>query len=70
MIQIAVIVLSILLIVIGIKGFTPSGLQFSQNTVLKGRSGMIVGAICIAAGIGLIPMLLLFFVMFSSWLGN
>jgi hypothetical protein len=70
MIQIALVVLSILLIVIGIKGFTPAGLQFSKNTVLKGRNGKIVGAICIALGIALIPLFLFFFVFYSSLLGG
>jgi hypothetical protein len=70
MIQIALVVLSILLIVIGIKGFTPTGLQFSKNTVLKGRTGKIVGAICVGAGIGLIPLFLLLFMMYSSRLGG
>ena len=70
MIQIALVVLSILLVVIGVKGFTPSGLQFSKGTVLKGRRGKIVGSICIAAGIGLIPLFILFFMLYSSWLGG
>ncbi len=70
MIQIAVVVLSILLVVIGVKGFTPSGLQLSQKTTLKGRTGKIVGTICIAFGIGLIPLFLLMFVKYSSWLGG
>jgi hypothetical protein len=66
MIQIALAVLSILLIVIGIKGFTKTGLQFSKDTVLKGRIGKIVGAICIGLGIGLIPLFLFVFMMYSS----
>jgi hypothetical protein len=79
MIQIALVVLSVLLIIIGIKGFTPTGLQFSKNTVLKGRNGKIVGAICIAFGFGLIPLFLLLFIMYSAssaksvgliWLGK
>ncbi|MGI9466384.1 MAG: hypothetical protein ACR2OA_04610 [Rubripirellula sp.] len=70
MIQIGLVVLSILLAVIGIKGFTSSGLRFSKNTVLKGRNGKIVGAICIAVGIGLIPLFLLLFIIYSSWLGG
>ena len=70
MIQIALLVLSVLLVVIGIKGFTPTGLQFSKNTVLKGRNGKIVGAICIGLGIGLIPLFLILFMMYSSLLGG
>ncbi|MFN7876292.1 MAG: hypothetical protein ACK5PB_13310 [Pirellula sp.] len=70
MIQIALAILSLLLVLIGIKGFTPSGLQFSKNTALNGRKGKIVGGICIAAGIGLIPLFLLLFMLYSSWLGN
>ncbi len=52
MIQIALAILSLLLVLIGIKGFTPSGLQFSKNTALNGRKGKIVGGICIAAESG------------------
>jgi hypothetical protein len=70
MIQIALLVLSVLLVIIGIKGFTPSGLQLSKNTNLVGRRGKIVGAICIALGIGLIPLFLLFFFAYGSWLGG
>ena len=70
MIQIALVVLSVLLVVIGVKGFTPSGLQFSKDIVLKGHNGKIVGAICIALGVGLIPLFLLIFSMYSSWLGR
>lgn len=70
MIQIAIPVLSILLIVIGIKGFTAGGLQFSKNTVLKGTPGKVVGTLCILLGIGLIPLFLLLFVGYSNWLGG
>lgn len=70
MIQIALLVLSVLLVVTGIKGFTPSGLQLSKNTNLVGRQGKIVGAICIVLGIGLIPLFLLVFMAYSSWLGG
>lgn len=70
MIQIAVVVLSILLVVIGAKGFTSSGLQLSQETTLKGRTGKIIEAICIVFGVGLIPLFLLLFVSYSSWLGE
>ena len=70
MIQIALVVLSVLFVVIGIKGFTASGLQLSKNTVLKGKSGKIVGAICIAFGIGLIPLFILAFVAYASLLGR
>ena len=68
MIQIALVVLSILLVIIGIKGFTPSGLKLSNSTTLRGRDGKIVGAICIAFGLGLIPLFIVVFVVFSSWL--
>jgi hypothetical protein len=56
--------LSIMLIAIGIKGFTPSGLQFSKDTVLTGRDAKIVGGTCIAIGVGLIPLFKLFFSKF------
>lgn len=70
MIQVALIVVSILLIVIGAKGFTSSGVQLSRNTILRGRTGRIVGAACIVTGLGLIPLFLLLFVKYSAWLGG
>lgn len=60
MIQILMIGCSIGLIILGIKGFTPSGLAFSKTTTLRGTSGKIVGTACIIGGIALIP---LFFVI-------
>jgi hypothetical protein len=66
MIWIVLLLLSILLCVIGIKGFTPSGLQFSKDTVLTGRDAKIVGLVCIAFGIGLIPMFMFVFRKFLN----
>jgi len=68
MIQIILLVVSVLLIVLGIKGFTPSGLQLSKDTILTGPKGKLVGSICIALGIGLIPLFLLLGWMYSEWL--
>jgi len=70
MLQIALVVLSIALIVIGIKGFTKGGLKFSKSTTLTGTSGRVVGAICIFLGVGLIPIVVVLFLMYSSLLGN
>jgi hypothetical protein len=66
MIWIVLLVLSMLLFFIGIKGFTPSGLQFSKDSVLTGRDAKIVGVVCIAFGIGLIPMFMFVFRKFLS----
>jgi hypothetical protein len=43
MIQIALVALSIGLIVLGVKGFTRSGLAFSKTTTLTGPKAKIVG---------------------------
>jgi len=59
MLQIALLAVSVGLIILGIKGFTPGGLAFSKKTTLRGRSGMIVGTLCIVAGIVMIPAFVL-----------
>jgi hypothetical protein len=64
MIQIALVAVSVGLIVLGIKGFTRSGLAFSETTTLTGASAKVVGALCILAGLGLIPLVL--FVVWST----
>ncbi|MBC7856210.1 MAG: hypothetical protein IAF94_22495 [Pirellulaceae bacterium] len=53
--------MSIGLVVLGIKGFTASGIPLSKKTTLQGTSGKIVGAICIMAGVAFIPLFLLAF---------
>jgi hypothetical protein len=66
MIQIALVALSIGLIVLGVKGFTRSGLAFSKTTTLTGTKAKIVGVLCILGGIGLIPLFVLMIWAFSS----
>lgn len=61
MIQIAVLVVSVGLIILGIKGFTASGIPLTKTTALKGTQGKIVGVICILAGVAFIPVFLLAF---------
>ena len=68
MIQIILLVVSVLLVVLGVKGFTPSGLKLSKETILTGSRGKVVGAICIALGVGLIPLFMLLTWMYSEWL--
>ena len=58
MIQIAVLAVAGCLIVLGIKGFTASGIPLSKTTTLKGTSGKVVGTICILAGLAFIPLFL------------
>ena len=55
------------LIVLGVKGFTASGIRVSRSKTLKGRNGKILGVICIASGILLLPAFWLFF-MLIMWL--
>jgi hypothetical protein len=66
MIQIALVALSIGLFVLGVKGFTRSGLAFSKTTTLTGTKAKIVGALCILGGIGLTPLFVLMIWAFSS----
>lgn len=61
MIQIGLVAVSLGLIILGIKGFTPSGLALSRTTTLTGPSAKIVGILCVSGGLGLIPAVLLFF---------
>lgn len=68
MIQIALVAVMIGLIVIGIKGFTKSGLKLTQTTTLSGTPGKVVGTICIVLGIGLIPLFFLCVGLYMSWL--
>src|SRR5262249_1799632 len=59
MIQLALLAVSVGLVVIGIKGFTPSGLALSKNTSLTRRSAKIVGVLSILGGLGLVPLFML-----------
>ena len=59
MLQLALLAVSIGLIVLGIKGFTASGLAFSRTKTLTGGTAKIVGALCIVAGVSLVPLLVL-----------
>jgi len=68
MIQIALVVVSIGLVVIGIKGFTRDGLTLTRTTRLSGASGKIVGTLCILLGLGLIPLVLVLSGLYGAWL--
>lgn len=60
MIQIVLVILSICLIILGIKGVTKAGLAVSKKTRLNGTPGKVVGVLCILLGVGLIPLFILF----------
>jgi uncharacterized membrane protein len=66
MLQILLLAVSVGLVVLGVKGFTASGIPFSKNVVLNGTSGKIVGAICIMAGLAFIPLFLLAFWLYAN----
>jgi hypothetical protein len=55
-VQIALIVVSVCLVILGIKGFTGSGLALSKATILHGWRARIAGTLCIIAGIVLVPL--------------
>lgn len=65
MIQIAILAVCIGLVVVGIKGFTKSGLPLSRNRTLRGNTARIVGTICILLGVGFIPLCILLFILFA-----
>lgn len=65
MIQIALVLVSIGLIVLGAKGFTKQGLQVSRKTTLTGTPAKIVGVLCILGGFVLIP---LFIILLRLWM--
>ncbi len=66
MAQIALLLVSIGLIVLGIKGFTASGIPFTSTTTLKGTTGKIVGVACILGGVMLVPVFMLIVWAFSG----
>lgn len=70
MIQIGVLLVSIGLIVLGIKGFTASGIPISKAVVLKGTSGKVAGVVCILAGLAFIPLVLLAFLLYGQLFGS
>jgi hypothetical protein len=43
--------LGFILISMGIKGFTKTGIQLSKTKKLRGKTGRTVGTICIAFGV-------------------
>jgi hypothetical protein len=61
MILIAVVLVSIGLIILGVNGFTASGIPLTKTTALKGTQGRIAGTICILAGVAFTPLFLLAF---------
>jgi hypothetical protein len=61
MILIAVVLVSIGLVFLGVKGFTASGIPLTKMAALKGTQGKIVGSICILAGLAFTPLFLLAF---------
>lgn len=66
MLQVGLVVVSIALGVLGIKGFTPSGLALSKNTTLTGPKAKLVGTFCILGGLALVPLFMLIFWAFSN----
>jgi hypothetical protein len=69
-IQIAVLAVSIGLIILGIKGFTASGIPLTKTTALKGTQGKIVGVVCILGELLFIPLFLLAFVGYGQLFGR
>ena len=66
MIQIALIVVSVAMIVLGIKGLTSSGLALTKSKSLTGTPAKVVGGLCILGGLTLIPMMLLMIWLMSK----
>ncbi len=50
------IVLGLLMIALGIKGFTPGGLPFGRSQALRGGPAMVIGAVCILLGVASLGM--------------
>ena len=70
MIQIAVLAVSIGLIVLGVKGFTASGIPLTKTSALKGTQGKIAGVVCIVAGVLFIPLFLFAFMGYGRMFGS
>lgn len=56
MLQIALIIVGVLLLIMGFKGFSKSGITFSKGIVLSGRSGRLTGIACIVAACGMLAV--------------
>jgi len=69
MIQIAAVLVSIGLVILGIKGFTAKGIPVSKNKTLTGNSGQVVGTLCILAGVAFCPALLAFIWLYGMLFG-
>ena len=70
MIQIAILFVSVGLVVLGIKGFTASGIPLTRTFSLKGTSGKITGVVLILTGIGFIPLVLIAIVIYGNMFGR
>ena len=70
MIQIAVLAVSIGLVILGVKGFTKTGIPISKNVALSGTSGKVAGVICILLGLAFIPLFLLAFMAYGNLFSN
>ncbi len=68
-ISLAIIVCGCGLIYFGILGFTEKGIRFSARQRLFGKSGKIVGTICIIGGIALVLLGIggVTLILFGKW---
>jgi hypothetical protein len=48
---IVLVIISIGLVILGIKGFTASGIPVTKTFALRGTSGRVAGVVCILGGI-------------------
>lgn len=49
-----IVIVAAMTIAVGLKGFTPQGLPITQEKKLTGTRAKIVGALCLAVGVGLL----------------
>ncbi len=54
------------LIIIGMTGFTASGLGLGQTRIVTGTSAKVVGTLCILAGLLVIPVAGVIYLVWTS----
>ena len=66
MVRVTLVFVSVGLIIIGMTGFTPSGLGLGKTRILTGTSAKVVGTFCILAGLLVIPIAAVIYLVWIS----
>ena len=66
MVGAALTFVSVGLIIIGMTGFTPSGFGLGKRRIVTGTRAKVVGTLCILAGLLLIPLAAVIYLVLIS----